>query len=131
MLTSPYLAKRSSDSHARSVIDLILVDRLGHLADLSLARKITLSPEFSLTAHGEDYAGRSLAISGRSDWALGYGKPKTSETILIAVVAKGEGEAFVGLPQLIVYMAASFQARDDPLKHANKAVFGILSDGMN
>ena len=129
MLTSSYLTKRSAESHARTIIDLVLLDRLRHLEDEFSVKKVALTLEVTLTARGEDDDGKSIYINGRSDWTIGYGNPtRKSDTILVAVEAKGEGAAYVGMPQLIIYMTAAHQVRS---MKENKTVYGILSDGIN
>jgi hypothetical protein len=66
-------------------------------------------------------------IRGRADWVLGYGKDKMNTgSILMVVEAKPHENASIGLPQMLVYMAAVQEAR---LGHTNNTVFGMLSDG--
>ncbi|MCJ1226972.1 hypothetical protein MMC12_003627 [Toensbergia leucococca] len=59
--------------------------------------------------------------------------PKTArkaphESLFIIVEAKPAGNASVGIPQMLVSMAAIQDARQD---RTNKTVFGMLSDGTN
>ena len=130
MLTTSYLTKRNAESHARTIIDLMLVDRLRHLQDQFSVRKLVVTPEATLTARAEAEDGTTLCIKGRSDWTIGYGSDPSemSDTILIAVEAKGSGSGYIGMPQLIIYMTAAHQARS---KKENKTVYGVLSDGVS
>ena len=74
----------------------------------------------------KDTYGNKELIKGRADWALGYGidKPHMG-AILLVVEAKPYESAAIGMPQLLVYMAAVYEARKD---HVNQSVFGMLSD---
>lgn len=73
-----------------------------------------------------DEYGNKEIIKGRADWALGYGTTKSNTgAILLIVEAKPYESAAVGMPQLLVYMAAVHEARKDKV---NKSVFGMLSD---
>ena len=55
---------------------------------------------------------------------------KTSRigSVVIIVEAKERGNASVGMPQMLVYMAAVQEAR---VGHTNTSVFGMLSDSTN
>lgn len=73
----------------------------------------------------DDYGNKEI-IKGRADWALGYGTNRLNTgAILLVVEAKPYDSAAVGMPQLLVYMAAVYEARKDRI---NKSVFGVLSD---
>jgi hypothetical protein len=75
----------------------------------------------------EDEFGKPELIKGRADWVLGYGTSKANTgSILMVVEAKPHGSASIGLAQMMVYMAAVYDARLGP---TNNAVFGMLSDG--
>jgi hypothetical protein len=74
----------------------------------------------------QDQFGKPELIKGRADWVLGYVKDKANTgSILMVVEAKPCENAWIGLPQMLVYMAAIQEAR---LGHTNNAVFGMLSD---
>jgi hypothetical protein len=112
---------------SRTILDLILVDRLRHLEDKDAFHKLLLSAEVPLSVNGQDEFGGPELIKGRADWVLGYGKDKANTgSILIVVEAKALGNASIGLAQMLVYMAAVHEAR---LGHTNNSVFGMLSDG--
>ena len=73
-----------------------------------------------------DDQGKPILLRGRADWALGWGPDKSNTgSLLIIVEAKAVGNGTVGMPQLLVYMAAVQEARRD---RPNKTVFGMLSD---
>ena len=93
------MTKRNAESHVRTVIDLVLIDRLKNLVDKESLRKLSVTPEVSLTAQGEDEDGKLIKINGRSDWTILFGDAsKKADTVLLAVEAKGEGAAYIGLP---------------------------------
>lgn len=74
-----------------------------------------------------DERGNSVLLKGRADWALGYGTDKRhTGSLLIIVEAKPAAKALVGMPQMLVCMAAIQEARQD---RTNKTVLGMLSDG--
>jgi hypothetical protein len=60
----------------------------------------------------QDQFGDPELIRGRADWVLGYGRTKANTgSILMIVEAKAHGSAFIGLAQMMVYMAAVHEAR--------------------
>jgi len=110
---------------ARTVLDLILVDRLHHLDDEDTFRQLRLSAEVPVSVL-ICVDGKHELVKGRADWALGYGKDKTNTgSILVVVEAKPHQQASVGLPRMLVYMAAIQEARRG---YANNVVFGMVSD---
>jgi hypothetical protein len=79
-----------------------------------------------VSVNTEDQFGNPELIKGRADWVLGYGKTKANTgSILMIVEAKAIGSASIGLAQMLVYMAAVYEARRG---HTNNSVFGMLSD---
>lgn len=85
-----------------------------------------MSAEVPVSIRVKDKFGNDELVKGRADWALGYGTTKNDTgAILLVVEAKPFDSAPVGMPQLLVYMAAVQDAR----KHRiNRSVFGMLSD---
>ena len=74
-----------------------------------------------------DIYGNHEIVKGRADWAVGYGANKSDTgAILLVVEAKPYDAAAIGMPQLLVYMAAVQKARQE---RNNKSVFGMVSDG--
>jgi hypothetical protein len=111
---------------SRTVLDLILVDRLRHLEDKDEFHKLLLSAEVPVSVNIQGQFGGPELIRGRADWVLGYGKDKTNTgSILMVVEAKRSQNATIGLAQMLVYMAAVQEAR---LGHTNNTIFGMLSD---
>jgi hypothetical protein len=111
---------------SRTVLDLILYDRLRHLEDKDAFHQLILSAEVPVSVNIEDEFGNPEIINGRADWVLGYGKTKANTgSILMIVEAKAGGKAETGLPQMLIYMAAVHEARHG---HTNNSVFGMLSD---
>ena len=111
---------------SRTVLDLILYDRLRHLEDKDAFHQLILSAEVPVSVNIKDEFGNPEIINGRADWILGYGKTKANTgSILMVVEAKGLGRAETGLTQMLIYMAAVHEARRG---HTNNSVFGMLSD---
>ena len=111
----------------RTILDLVLIDRLNQLKDTDASRRLLLSAEVPVSVKYVDERGRPILLKGRADWALGYGTDKRNTgSLLIIVEAKPAGIGLIGMPQMMVYMAAVQEARRE---RANKTVFGMLSDG--
>jgi hypothetical protein len=123
--TSEYINTRLDEALSHTALDLVLIDRLKSLQDQDSYCRLLLSAEVtvSMPIFTE---GKHELVKGRADWALGYGRDKANTgSILIVVEAKPYGSASVGMPQMMVYMAAVQDARR---RHTNRAVFGMLSD---
>ena len=124
--TSTYVKARRDESFCRTVLDLILLDRLEHLEDEGAHRLLHLSAEIPVSIKAKDTYGQDTMLKGRADWALGYSNERANTSAFLLVVeAKPFGSAPVGMPQLLVYMAAVQKAREN---RENKSVFGMLSD---
>lgn len=123
--SSPYIAVRADEAISRTIIDLIMIDRLRNLQDKDAYHQLHVSAEVAMSVRVQDQFGSHQIIKGRADWALGYGPKSDIATSLVIIEAKRHAEGTIGVPQLLVYMAAVQDAR----KHRpNKSVFGILSD---
>lgn len=124
--SSPYIPDRTNESFSRTILDLIILDRLNALQDQTAHKRLLLGTEVNIAIEADD-DGKPIIIRGRADWAIGYGS-STSNTgnLLIIAEAKRYGSASVGIPQLLIYMAA---AQDDRSERLNKTIWGILSDG--
>lgn len=123
---SDYVSVRHDESFCRTVLDLIIMDRLRHLEDKDAHHRLQVSAEVPVSIRIQDVYGNHELVKGRVDWALGYGTDKNDTgSILIVVEAKPYESAPVGMPQLLVYMAAVQEARRD---RVNSSVFGMVSD---
>lgn len=123
---SEYVSKRHDEAFCRTVLDLVIIDRLRHLEDKDSHRRLQVSAEVPVSIRVKDIYGDTELVKGRADWALGYGTEKSDTgSILLVVEAKPYEQAPVGMPQLLVYMAAVHEARKD---RVNKSVFGMVSD---
>ncbi|KAL2058435.1 hypothetical protein ABVK25_001163 [Lepraria finkii] len=124
--SSDYVSVRHDESFCRTVLDLIIMDRLRQLEDRDTHHRLQVSAEVPVAIRVKDIYGNDQMVKGRADWALGYGADK-SETgaILLIVEAKPYESAPIGMPQLLVYMAAVHKARQN---RVNKSVFGMVSD---
>lgn len=124
--TSDYVSARYDESFCRTVLDLIIMDRLRNLEDKDSHHRLQVSAEVTLSIRIQDVYGNHVMVKGRADWALGYGTDKNDTgSILLVVEAKPYESAPVGIPQLLVYMAAVQEARQD---RVNSSVFGMVSD---
>jgi hypothetical protein len=124
--TSDYINTRLDEALSHTVLDLVLIDRLRSLEDQDSYYRLLLSAEVPVSIPIKGFEGRPELVKGRADWALGYGRDKANTgSILIVVEAKPYGHASVGMPQMLVYMAAVQEARRG---HTNSDVFGMLSD---
>ena len=116
-------------SVSRTILDLILVDRLYHLEDKDSSRRLQLSAEVTMSVKASDTYGNPELLRGRADWALGYGQTKVDiGAILLIVEAKPFENFHIGLPQLVVYMASVYEARKGK---TNRTVFGMVSDAKD
>ena len=126
--SSDYVSVRHDDSFCRTVLDIIIMDRLRHLEDRDTHHRLQVSAEVPVSAHIKNVYGNNEIVKGRADWALGYGIDKSyTGAILLVVGAKPYNSAAVGMPQLLVCMAAVHEARARQ-DGVNKSVFGMVSD---
>ena len=124
--TSDYVSTRQDESFARTILDLLMVDRLRHLEDKDAFNRLQVSAEVPVSIRVKDVYGNEEVVKGRADWALGYGIDKSNTgAILLVVEAKPYEAAAIGMPQLLVYMTAVYEARKN---RVNRSVFGMLSD---
>ncbi len=125
--TNDYVGTRSDEFLSRTVLDLVLVNRLRHLEEKDTFHRLLLSAEAPVSVDTKDKFGKLELVKGRADRVLGYGTGKAYTGSIVTVVeAKPHGSAPVKLPQMMVCMAAVYEAR---LGHTNNSVFGMLSDG--
>ena len=104
------------------------MDRLRHLKYKDTHRRLQVAAEVSMSIRMTDTYGNDEIIKGRADWALGYGTGKSDTgSILLVIEAKPYESAPVGMPQLLVYMAAVYEARKGQ-DRINNSVFGMVSD---
>jgi hypothetical protein len=114
----------------RTIIDLILLDRLNALADDGSFERLLISAEVPMMARGRPGENsRTQVVKGRADWVLAWGEDKVNTgNVLVVVEAKKPGLAESGKPQLLAYMAAVQKERKKQ-KKINTSVFGVVSDG--
>lgn len=124
--TKDYVSVRHDESFCRTVLDLTIMDRLRHLEDKDPHRRLRASAEVPVSIRIQDIYGNSKMVKDRADQALGYGTDKSDTgAILLVVEAKPYESAPVGMPQLLIYMAAVHEARQNRI---NNSVFGMISD---
>lgn len=93
-------------------------------------KRTTVFPEHLMSITMEDTAvrNRAIRVTGRADWAVGYGKAKEESTFLVAIVAKSRAEFSSGESQLIAYLAILREHRRRDGK-TNVITQGFYSDG--
>ncbi|MCJ1396251.1 Molybdopterin synthase catalytic subunit [Xylographa bjoerkii] len=127
--SSDYVSARHDESFCRTVLDLIIIDRLSHLEDRDAYHRLQVSAEVPVSIRVKDTYGNDEIIKGRADWALSYGADKNDTgAVLLVVEAKPYESATVGMPQLLVYMAAVHEERRT---RNNRSVFGMVSDSKD
>lgn len=90
-------------------------------------RRFQLSNDVPISIRIWDNYGNGEVVQGRADWALGYGTDKShTGDIFLVVEAKPYEPAPVGMPQLLICMAAVQEATQDPII---RNVRGMISDG--
>lgn len=118
----------------RTILDLIIIDRLRHLEDKDPLHHLQCSTDVVLSVvTTRDYRGKKQMVTGRADWAVGYG-PSRQDTgdIFLVVQEKPYESAPVGLAQLVVCMAAVHEARKEQrwrVTNDGNRVYGLLSNG--
>ncbi|KAJ5358610.1 uncharacterized protein N7496_011023 [Penicillium cataractarum] len=117
-----YHSIQTSESSVRVIVELLILDRLHHLADAGLIERLRLYPEVDLDIlRGNNY------ITGRADWLLCYDDPRDSvESTLIAIEAKRSCDFSSAARQLAVYLAAIQKRRAE--KNIHGIAFGITTD---
>jgi hypothetical protein len=130
LLDGPYMHQRKRQAVIRTVIDLILLDRLYALEDGGRLEYLQISAEVPMMARGRrDLKGRTQLVKGRADWVLAWGEDKVDTgNVLVVVEAKKRGLVQSAQPQLLAYMAAVQKERRRQAK-TNTSVFGMVSDG--
>jgi ketosteroid isomerase-like protein len=124
--TPSYHSIESSEASARVAIELVLLDRLHHLADAGAMERLRLYPEADM-----DFVCGNTHVTGRADWLLCHEDPRYAiESTLIAIEAKRSYDFNSGGPQMAVYLAA-VQASRANIPKFNSIAFGITTDCTN
>lgn len=124
---SSYVSIGHHDSFCRTVLNLIVIDRLRHLEDRGAHHRPLISADVPVTHLIKDDSGHDKIVKGRADLALGYGTNKNNTGAILSVVeAKPFEPTPVGMPQLLVCMAAVHEAREG---RKIRSVFGMISSG--
>lgn len=142
----------SCEALVRTVIDLILFDRLKLLDRGSPIKMFRVIGEYQVDTKTVD---RTITISGRCDYVLGYGGvpgKKELEQGLVAIEVKKRYHLLPNSPQLIGYMglflarqtphcfpsansyfssAVGIQQRRQEAEKVLSIVYGIATDGVN
>ncbi|KAK9236063.1 hypothetical protein V1525DRAFT_451606 [Lipomyces kononenkoae] len=112
------------ESIVRTLLDVLICDRLELLDDRCAARHLKAIPEVQIEVSTKYHK----KISGRADWTLGYmdEKDKLQES-LVVIEAKARGNIGAALPQLLIYLSGIQEARSAAEK-TNHTVFGMATD---
>ncbi|KAL0633273.1 hypothetical protein Q9L58_007826 [Maublancomyces gigas] len=120
----------SCEALVRTVIDLILFDRLKLLDRGSPIKMFPIIGEYQINTKTVD---PNVVISGRCDYALGYGGvpgKKDLDQALVAIEVKKRYHLLPNSPQLIGYLVGIQQRRQKAEKVVS-IVYGIATDGVN
>jgi hypothetical protein len=124
---SRYFLTMHQEPRTRTLVDILLCDRLSALRDEAANRQLHVATEVPLQAKVLDDFGGGY-ISGRADWTLGYGNEKGDVgSILVGIEAKKQGYTQAGVSQLLAYLASVQDARKASHK-INSDVFGMVTD---
>ena len=104
-------------------------DTLNVPAEIS-RKPLKLYPESSISVEISDPSvpNSSFLVSGRADWAVGYGSKAEDGALLVAMEAKQRSEFSTGESQLITYLAILREHRRRAGK-TNLITQGFYSDG--
>ena len=124
---SPFISQRIDEAISRTVLELILLDRLNGLESQDVFERLIMSAEVQINTKATEH-GTPLLIRGRADWVLGWGDTTANTgTLLVAIEAKARNNGS-GMGQLVAYLAGIHDVRKTKT-HLNSTVFGVLSDG--
>lgn len=124
--TGAYVSVRHDESFCWTVRDLTIMDRLRYLEDNDSHHPLQVSVEVPASIRIQDIYGNSEIIKGRADWVFGYGTDEShTGSIILVVETKPYESAPVGIPQLVLCMAAAHEARQD---RVDSSVFRMVSD---
>jgi len=126
---SRYYTRYHPESLTRTIIDILLCDRLDFLDDNESNHHLHVASEVNIDAPIQNESAYGWGrVSGRADWTLGYGAYKAElGTVLAVVEAKRGGYASSAISQLLAYLAGVQDARKDAGK-INYDIFGIATD---
>lgn len=89
--------------------------------------RLQASTEVPVTIRTQNIYGNIEMVNGRADWALGCGSDKDDiRAILLVVEAKPYEPAPVGMPQLLIYMVAVQEARQNRINKINFSHHGHI-----
>jgi hypothetical protein len=127
LLLSVYAERFQPESLTRTILDILLCDRLEKLDDAGSRKRLRIVPE-AIMEFSTTIGSIRKRISGRCDWALGYMDDKSKlQEMLVVIEAKSPGNLGTALPQLLTYLA-SVQAARVASNKTNKVVFGLATD---
>lgn len=117
---------RYDESFRRTARDLTINGPPTLFGDNDSHHSLQVSAEVPASIRIQDIYGSSEIVKGRADWVFGYGTDESDTgSIILVVETKPYESAPVGMPQLVVCMAAAHEARQD---RVNSSVFRMVSD---
>lgn len=134
MQNAKFRRRDSSGTLSRTLIDLVLFDRLEAQQQELAARKISLRGEYPVETR---VPGEREIITGNAHYALGYDTLGGSEFEPICVIMEGKNNfassgGSDGISQAVAYMVG-FQQKRMSLKGPKRIVdttYGVVSDGI-
>ncbi|KAJ9320733.1 hypothetical protein DTO027B3_8287 [Paecilomyces variotii] len=128
----------SADGLSRTLIDIVLFDRMDAHQEELAARKLSIRGEVPLEALISSE--NEIIVVGNADYALGYDpvipvNSKGFESISVVVEAKRETSETqaVGIAQAVAYMVGIIQKRvnlRNPKRIVHITTYGMVSDGI-
>jgi hypothetical protein len=117
---------------SRTIIDILLCDRLLALDDSNANKNLQVATEVDIRAELADIRKKASYnagyVTGRAGYVLSYGGLKSGlENALVVIEAKRDGLYSFAIPQTLCYLAGIQNARKRAGK-INIEVFGIMAD---
>ncbi|KAH0555851.1 hypothetical protein GP486_006201 [Trichoglossum hirsutum] len=125
--SSAFWHSQSSEALVRTTVDIVIFDRLKLLDSSEAARKLKIVGEYPIETKTKD---PKVVISGRVDYAIGYGgaSTKSLDSALVAVEAKPSVNFSTAFAQLTAYLIGLQQQRKSKNKNVT-VVYGIATNG--
>lgn len=116
--------QRSDYTLPRTILDLLLLDRLRQLEEKDTHRFLQYSIKVALSMYVKDDDGNDEKIKGEAGWVIGYGADKArTGSIFLVLEAESTDLALAGMAQLLLTMTAV------QISRRNRVIYGMLSDG--
>ena len=102
--SSTFWYSQSSEALVRTTVDVVIFDRLKLLDNSEAARKLKIVSEYPIETKTKN---PKVVISGRADYAIGYGgaTAKSFDSALVAIEAKSIINFSTAFTQLSAYLS--------------------------